>query len=107
MSLGGVQALDQAQINTISVAVKIFYPWRNASTYLYMPTAKLPKVTNNTFSISDRNIGGTNWNDQWNMVLTYSGDAVVRSPTNLRLQIRAPYNAPFAGYTYSSTGIDS
>lgn len=99
MSIGGVQALDQTQINTISVAVKIFYPWRNSSTYLYMPTAGLPKTTNNVVSII--------WNSYWDIGVTYSGANVVRTSTNLRLSLRVPYTAPYAGYSYSSSGIDS
>lgn len=42
ISFGGIQSLNEVNVNTISIGVLIRYTATNSSTYLYIPTATLP-----------------------------------------------------------------
>lgn len=105
LSFGGIQALNEINVNTISIAVRIFYTDINSSTYLYLPTPKLPLPTNNTLTLPDRNSLGYTWIDQWYMSTSFSGVNVVRNTTTFSVYIRPPNSYPFGNYLYSSTGI--
>ena len=107
VAFGGIQSLNQVNVNTISMAVLIKYTDINSSTYLYLPTPTLPDPTNNTVSVSDRNTLGYVWNDYWVMSCGYANTNIVRKTTTFNLYVRTPYSWPFNGYQYSSTGAEA
>lgn len=107
LAFGGIQSLNQVNVNTISLSVLIKYNDINSSTYLYLPTPTLPDPTNNTLSLNDRNYLGYNWNNDWLMNCAYLGSNIVRQTTGLNLSILVPHNYPFGGYQYSSLGAES
>lgn len=107
VAFGGIQSLNEVNVNTISMAVLIKYTDINSSTYLYLPTPTLPDPTNNTVTtINDRNSLGYVWHDYWSMSCSYSGNNIVRKTTTFSLSIWVPWSYPFGGFTYSSTGTD-
>lgn len=109
LSFGGIQSLNQVNVNTISLSVLIHYNDINSSTYLYMPTPTLPDPTNNTLTLtSDRNanISGSiyTWHNLWSMSCAYSGNNILRQPTNFSVTIYPPNSWPFGNTQYSSSG---
>lgn len=110
VSFAGIQALNEINVNTISIAVRIFYTDINSSTYLYLPTPKLPQPTNNTLTIPDRNVlGYGTWISQWYMAANFAGNNIVRKSTTFYLYMRPPNasGTPYYDYPYSSTGVSS
>ncbi len=108
VAFGGIQSLNEVNVNTISMSVLIRYTDINSSTYLYMPTPTLPDPTNNTVTtISDRNVLGYNWLSYWDMTCAFSGSNLVRQPTTFSFSIRVPYWYPYSGFQYSSVGAQS
>lgn len=83
----------------------IYYTALGTSTYLYIPTPTIPDITNNTVSISDRNvIGWTPWIDRWFISAVFSGTNIVRQTTNFTLYMQNPScYSPFTSSPYSST----
>lgn len=105
VAFGGIQSLNQVNVNTLSMAVLIKYTDINSSTYLYLPTPTLPDPTNNTITVPDRNsIWGHVWNDYWSMSCGFANTNIVRKPTTFNLYMTVPYSWPFSGFTYSSLG---
>jgi hypothetical protein len=108
VSFGGIQSLNQVNVNTISMSVVIHYNDINSSTYLYLPTPTIPQPTNNTLTItSDRNSLGYVWHNYWSMSCSYSGRNLVRQTTNFSLSIWPPNAYPWGNWVYSSLGADS
>lgn len=107
LSFGGIQSLNQVNVNTLSSATLITYTDKNTSTYLYLPTPTLPDPTNNTVTtINDRDVLGYNWHSYWSMSCSFSGRNVVRQSTTFSLYIRPPDAGPyFWNYQYSSLGV--
>lgn len=90
--------------------MRIFYTDINSSTYLYLPTPKLPLPTNNTLTIPDYNvIYYSPWINYWYMSTSFSGVNVVRNTTTFYVYIQPPnpWGTPYYNYLYSSTGISS
>ena len=104
IAFAGIQSLNEVNVNTISVGVLIHYTDLGSSTYLYIPTATLPEPTNNTLTvIADH---AANWHNNWYMAASYSGNNIVRQPTNFTVSVRVPYMDPYYE-TYSSDGSQS
>jgi hypothetical protein len=89
------------------MSVMVYYTNINSSTYLYMPTPMITRVTNNTLTIPDRNSGGYVWLNYWANNCGFTGSNVVRQPTNFWVYIYPTWGYPFYSWQYSSTGIDA
>ena len=103
LSFGGIQSLNEINVNTISIGVLIHYTDINSSTYLYIPTPTLPEPTNNTLTLADQVSG---WHSNWNFWAYYSGNNIARQPTNFTVRIRVPYWSPYYE-NYVSDGSQS
>ena len=103
ISFGGIQSLNEVNVNTISIGVLIHYTATNSSTYLYIPTATLPEPTNNTLTVSQQASG---WHSGWYMTASFSGNNIVRQSTTFQIGVRVPYWDPHYE-TYSSDGSQS
>ena len=104
VSFGGIQSLNEVNVNTISIGVLIHYTDLDSSTYLYIPTATLPLPTNNTETINDHYDSG--WHGGWAMTASYSGNNIVREPTNFTMGVRVPYWYPYYENYVSSGAQD-
>jgi hypothetical protein len=103
INFGGIQSLPPVLVNTLSIGVLINYNDINSSTYLYIPTPTLPKVTNTTLRIADH---PADWHNNWYMTVAYSGVNIVLQPTTFSFAIGyVPYWYNYY-YTYSSSATE-
>ena len=95
IGVSNIKTLPAGVLNTISVAVVIYYTTISANSYLYLPT---PIITQST---SNQAISGFN-----NFIPSFTGNNVVLLPTNMTIYVQ-PYhdwmNANTDGYYYLLT----
>lgn len=77
-----------------------------------MPTPTLPDPTNSTLTLTnDRNANVSGsiypWHNYWSMSCAYSGNNILRQPTNFSLSIWPPNSWPFGNTQYSSSGAEA
>jgi len=103
ISFAGIQSLPAVNVNTISIAVVIYYhDEKDSSTYLYIPTPVRTVPTNATSTEYDRTFNLSGWD--WAFNSSFSGVNVVLKPTQYQFSIRPPYYNNYSGFVYSSTG---
>ena len=87
IGVSNIKTLPAGVLNTISVAVVIYYTTISANSYLYLPT---PIITQST---SNQAISGFN-----NFIPSFTGNNVVLLPTNMTIYVQ-----PYHGWMSANT----
>ena len=113
IGFAGLESLPHTLVNTISVAVRIYYNDINSNTYLYIPTPVATNPTQSVDKFTSMSAGAqSGWGSNWVVNMSYSGVNIVLEPTTFAISYRVPYwywkdvtyGNNLHNYAYSSTG---